>query len=665
MGIFTEQPTGAVQDGYGSIYRMVFPGVPDVFLLPPERLTTTSAVVQCKVNPRGAATMVTLEYGDNGVAFPNSLVIPLSFTGYQSILVGRTLGDLIPGTTYYYRFRATSSAGETLSPVQSVSTLAEPVVASAAASDILPTSARLNGTVNARNFDTTVVFEWGTDGNTFPNTVAATPGVVTGNTAVPVSADVWGLVKGTTYYYRVAATNDAGTGVSGTQGFTTLTEPVAVLGGASALSTTRARVDGTVDAMGAAAAVSFEWGTDGVDFPNSVAASPAAVGGGGPVAVSAVLTGLTQGTTYHYRIRATGPGGTGYSGSATFSLSILSGLVQVFPDPPPPGTGTVTVNFDPPSRGAWRFAGEQAWRSSGVAADQLASGPRLIEFLPLPGYISPPQEMLDVTNGGNLTLDRVYFETMVAGSGSLTVRLKPDEPGAQWRFVGETVWRASGGDPLGGLVAGSYLIECKPVAGRVTPPVASVAIADGDSRELTLTYFTANNPVGAAPLPLDFGSVATDEDMPFAYVGQIRSEVGSSTGFVVKRRVVATAGHVVFDDGTLGYLTGLQWLFQRHPGAHEPHPQVPRGYYLAAGYADQRIADASPGEGSAQSQHLDYAALYFLEEAGRGGYGGFLASDAGDDNEFLGSTAEKILAGYAMDGIPAADQGRLHATAGV
>ena len=202
---------------------MVFPGMPDVFLLPPEGLTTTSATLQCKVNPRGAATMVSLEYGTDGITFPDIVPVRSNLTGYQTKLVGNTLGDLIPGTTYYYRFRATNSAGETLSPVQSVSTLAEPVVASAPASDILPTSACLNGTVNARNFDATVIFEWGIDGNSFPNTVAATPGVVTGNTAVAVSANVAGLVKGTTYYYRVVATNAAGTMVSGTQGFTTLT----------------------------------------------------------------------------------------------------------------------------------------------------------------------------------------------------------------------------------------------------------------------------------------------------------------------------------------------------------------------------------------------------------------------------------------------------------
>jgi len=250
---------------------MVFPGMPTVLLLPPEGLTTTHVTLQCKVNPRGAATMVMLEYGHDGIAFPHAVPVRLSLTGYQTTWVGSTLGDLTPGTAYYYRFRSTNSAGETLSPVQSIASLAEPAVAIAPASDILPASARFNGTVNTRNFEASVVFEWGSDGNNFPNTVVAAPSIVTGNSSVPVSVSVAGLVKGTTYYYRVIATNLAGTGLSGTQSFTTLTEPLAVLGGASALSTTRARVAGTADAMGAAATVSFEYGTDG---RTSLTASP-------------------------------------------------------------------------------------------------------------------------------------------------------------------------------------------------------------------------------------------------------------------------------------------------------------------------------------------------------------------------------------------------------
>jgi len=656
----------------GAIFRLVYRGVPTAYLLSPpqplEGLTSTSAVLRSIVNPRGSVIEeVLIEYGTDGVTFSNTVAIPLTLAGYQGIEVGRTVSGLSVGTTYYYRFRIiTSSAVETVSPVQSFSTLAKPTVAIVPASEITPGTARLNGLVNSRNFDADVIFQYGLDGNSFSSFVMAEPEMVTGSADTEVSAQIAGLDAGQTYYYRLVAFSIGGTAVSGQGSFRTLTEPVSVLVGASALSTTRAQVVGSVDARGADATIDFEYWPEDKTSADAikVPATPAVVSGEGSTEVQATLTGLAQGTTYHYRIRAVGSGGTGLSETGTFSLSLLSGLDQTFPDPPTTATGEVTVNIDPPEIGGWRFAGERQWRLSGEIVGNLGSGDRLIEFRPVPGYINPPTQPVGLTSSEpERVLEATYFQTLAGGTGALTVSLKPDNlTGAQWRFAGETVWR-DGDIEISGLTPGTYLVESKPVADRVTPPITSVIVEDGIQGALTMTYAYANNPIGKGAEEVSFTDVSNNEDLPLAYLGQIRSSVGSSTGFVVKRRVVATAGHVVFDDGSLSFISDLQWLFQRHSSEHEPMPQTPRGYYLAAGYADARqLPGVQPGEGTPESQDLDYAVLYFQEEAGRGGVSGFLASEAKDENEFLSSSVEKMLAGYPVDGIPESKLGKLHAT---
>jgi hypothetical protein len=54
-------------------------------------------------------------------------------------------------------------------------------------------------------------------------------------------------------------------------------------------------------------------------------------------------------------------------------------------------------------------------------------------------------------------------------------------------------------------------------------------------------------------------------------------------------------------------------------------------------------------ESSPQSRNLDVAALYFLSPVARGGYGGYLASDA-TPNPWLTGSNLKMLVGYPVDG---------------
>jgi hypothetical protein len=223
-------------------------------------------------------------------------------------------------------------------------------------------------------------------------------------------------------------------------------------------------------------------------------------------------------------------------------------------------------------------------------------------------------------------VDAEYYQTPDSANGGINVSIEPTSlttgPNpAQWEFVGDngTAWRDSGATAAG-LSAGIYLIEFKPVPGETTPAPQAIAVPDGETTVATQgVYFLSGTSVGATPSPIPYSSVITGTGLPYAYVGQIRSDDGEATGFVVLDRVVATAGHVVFDDATLSYTTGLQWLFQREAGTFEPVPLTPAGSYVLNGYAAQRIVENTPGVSTPQSQDLDAAAMYFLAEAGRGG----------------------------------------------
>jgi len=668
----------------GTIYRLLFPGAPMLSALTPV-LRGDSVALPARVNARGHTASVVFEYGSERTNLSHFIPLLYNLEDFENRLVIASLSSLPPGTTYFYRFRASNSHGETVTPVQSFTTLAPPLVSAAPADEILPTSARLQGTVDARNHETTVRFEWGTDGNSFPNSLVADPGLVMGSGATEVSAPLAGLTKGTTYFYRVVATNEGGTTVSGTQSFRTLTDPTVTIGGSFALSTTSVRVEGAVDPEGSDSNVVFEYSDDGWD---SFEIKPAAQGtqsGSGSRPVSAVLTNLQQGVTYHYRLRATSDGGSGVSSTNSFSMNVLSGFDRSHPGPPPVSEGFLTVNLFPANLAhGWRFVGEQEWRASGVPATGLVSGRYEVEFRPIPGYITPPPLVDEDLNGDGIKENAAaievvsgatpavrnehYFETGSIQTGTLTVNLKPEsitsgDNRARWRLLGEgdTAWRDSGA-PLSGLPAGTYLVECLPVPGRATPPHTNVRVVARQNASPTITYFLPDGATGEVPSVLAFEAISAAGIAAYPYVGQIRGSAGSGTGFVVKKRVVATAAHVVWNDGTLSPAEGLQWLHQRHRGLHEPRPLQPRGFYLFDGYAAQRQADASPGDSSPQSQHLDVAALYFNENAARGGFGGFLASDLAE-NEFLLSDADKMLVGYPLDGVAAASRGRMHATA--
>jgi len=87
---------------------------------------------------------------------------------------------------------------------------------------------------------------------------------------------------------------------------------------ATVITTSSATLNGSVNARYADASVSFEFGLT-TSYGASTAATPATViVGNGNTAVTAEISGLTPGLTYHYRVVATNSAGTAYGNDVQF-----------------------------------------------------------------------------------------------------------------------------------------------------------------------------------------------------------------------------------------------------------------------------------------------------------------------------------------------------------
>lgn len=109
----------------------------------------------------------------------------------------------------------------TPTPTPSPTPAQPPKVTTGSATNVTTSSATLNGTVNAHGLTTTAGFEYGTSIGTYSNTSSTQ--TVNGTTDTSVSINISGLSGGTTYYYRVAARNSAGTTYGSEMTFITVT----------------------------------------------------------------------------------------------------------------------------------------------------------------------------------------------------------------------------------------------------------------------------------------------------------------------------------------------------------------------------------------------------------------------------------------------------------
>ena len=278
-------------------------------------VTATGATLQGVVNAHNSATTVTFAYGLD-TSYPLSVTVPSAVTGAADTAVSAVLTGLTPNTTYHYRVVAENGAGTTQGGDRTLTTAAvKPSAVTEDATDVTETGATLQGAVNAQNSATTVTFAYGlTAGYGMTATV---PSPVTGTVDVPVSAALSGLTPNETYHYRVVAENAAGIAYGADRTLFTTAPPTATTLAAEEVTATGATLRGMVNAQNSATTVTFAYGlTAGYGMTATV---PSAVTGAADTAVSAVLTGLTPNTTYHYRVVAVSAGGTAAGVDAAFT----------------------------------------------------------------------------------------------------------------------------------------------------------------------------------------------------------------------------------------------------------------------------------------------------------------------------------------------------------
>ncbi|MCX6242364.1 MAG: hypothetical protein NTX43_11215 [Bacteroidetes bacterium] len=139
------------------------------------------------------------------------------------------------------------------------------------------------------------------------------------------------------------------------------TPPVVTTLAATNISGSAATLNGLVNPNNLSTAVTFNWGLT-VSYTNTVAATPSTVIGITPTAVLTSLTGLSEGTTYHFRCSGVNSAGTTNGADLTFTTCLtpaapgtITGLATVCQNQNgvtysiPPITNATTYNWTVPA----------------------------------------------------------------------------------------------------------------------------------------------------------------------------------------------------------------------------------------------------------------------------------------------------------------------------
>jgi NHL repeat len=302
------------------------PAVGGVVTGPANEIKQLTTVLTGSFTGDGVDTSYFFEYGTTSKYGQKTPTVDAgTASGPQAISLTAT--QLIAYTPYHYRLVAQNSYGTTYGEDLEFLTIppelpqAERMFTSAVDRD----SATVNAEVDTGFGLTLYRFEYGTDTSYGSRALVGGPidPESPNQTATSVLEE---LSPGTTYHYRVRLTNFGGTSVGPDATFTTPSQPAIGSTSVSALGQTTATLIASINPGLSPTTYHFDYGT-GADYGSSTPESSLG-SGGAPQAVSAALSNLRPGTTYHYRVVATNAVGGALSTDQTFTTAAATPAAQ-------------------------------------------------------------------------------------------------------------------------------------------------------------------------------------------------------------------------------------------------------------------------------------------------------------------------------------------------